>query len=148
MVCDTTDFMYPLLADVYYPIVSQSAYGDINKKWVLDKTVACSFVVGGRKNKPQVGADVELVQENLLLGRTRCDIRFSSSENRNSITNVLVTNIRDVNGNPIYVETSGIRDGKSTLFEVATNDPMVGPFGSTEFYRVLLRRSENQGADV
>jgi hypothetical protein len=32
--------MFPLLADIYYPIVSQTAYGDVNKHWVLDRSVA------------------------------------------------------------------------------------------------------------
>ena len=138
MSCDQTDSIFPLIADIYYPIVSQSAYGDLNKKWVIDKTVACSFTPSGRKGTPQVSADIELVQNDLLLGRTRCDLRISSMSDKNSITNVLITNIRDVNGNYIYMETSGIRNGKPTLFEVASNEPIVGPFGSTEYYRVLI----------
>lgn len=148
MACDTNDFMYPLLADVYYPIVGQSAYGDINKKWVLDKTVACNFSPAGRKSKPGVQPAIELVMDDILLGRTRCDIRFSENGTADSITNVLITNIRDIQGNSIYNETSGIRKGKTTLFEIASNDPIVGPFGSIEYWRVLIRRSENQGADV
>jgi hypothetical protein len=148
MSCDTTDFMYPIVADIYYPIVSQSAYGDLNKKWVLDKSVACAFAPGSRKTTPQVNAAVELMQDNILLGRTRCDIRISSSSDKNAITNVLITNIRDKDGNFIYVETSGIRAGRPTLFEVASNQPIVGPFGNTDYFRVLIRRSENQGADL
>lgn len=148
MSCDTTDFIFPLIADVYYPIVTQSAYGDLNKKWVIDKSVACSFTPSGRKGKAQVNADIELVQNSILLGRTRCDLRISSMTDKNAITNVLITNIRDADGNFIYLETSGIRNGKPTLFEVASNDPIVGPFGRTEYYRVLIRRSENQGADI
>ena len=148
MSCDTTDFIYPLIADVYYPMVTQSAYGDLSKKWVIDKAVACSFTPAGRKSTPQVNAAIELVQDNILLGRTRCDIRISSQTDKNSITNVLITNIRDADGNQIYMETSGIRNGKPTLFEVASNEPIVGPFGHTEYYRVLIRRSENQGADI
>jgi hypothetical protein len=148
MACDTTDFMYPLLADVYYPIVKQSAYGDVNKTWVLNKTVACNFYHVGNKNKPGVPANVELMLDDMLVGRTRCDIRISSEDDQNAITNVLITNIRDINGNSIYNETSGIRKGKTTLFEVAGNDPTVGPFGSVEYWKVMIRRSENQGVDV
>jgi len=66
----------------------------------------------------------------------------------NAITNVIVTNIKDKNCNPIYLETSGIRNGKSTIFEIATQEPFVGPFGNVEYYKVILRRSENQAADV
>jgi hypothetical protein len=148
MNCEDTDLVFPLTADIYYPIVSQSAYGDINKKWVLDRTVACFFAPGSRKSTPEVTADIELIQDNLLIGRARKDIRFSKDGLQNAITNVLITNIKDGYGNELYKETSGVRQGKSTIFEVASNEPIVGPFKNIEFWRVLIRRSENQGADV
>ena len=40
--CDTTDFMYPMLADIYYPIIKQSEYGKAIKEWIFDRTVACN----------------------------------------------------------------------------------------------------------
>ena len=83
-----------------------------------------------------------------MLGRAKTDIRFSTNKNQNSITNVIVTNIKDKDLNEIYVETAGPRAGKSTLFEVATVEPFTGPFGSVEYYRIVLRRSENQAADL
>jgi hypothetical protein len=46
------------------------------------------------------------------------------------------------------METSGPRAGKSTIFEIATNEPFVNPFGNVEYYKLILRRSENQGAEV
>jgi hypothetical protein len=146
--CESTDFAYPLLADVYYPIVGQSAYGDINKKWVHDKTVACSFTVGGRKNKQQIPSGVELLIDDLLIGRTKSDIRYATDGTPYAITNVLVTNIRDISGNSIYNETSGPRNGKTTLFEIKTTEPIVGPFASVEYHKVVIKRSENQGADI
>jgi hypothetical protein len=83
-----------------------------------------------------------------MLGRAKTDIRFSTNKDQNSITNVIVTNRRDKTLNEIYVETAGPRAGKSTLFEVATVEPFTGPFGSVEYYRIVLRRSENQAADL
>lgn len=148
MACDTTDFVYPLIADIYYAITKQSAYGDVNRHWVLDRTVACNFNPTGSKNKPGLPANVELMLDDVLVGRTRCDIRISSMEDQNALTNILVTNIRDINGNSVYNETSGIRKGKTTLFEIAGNEPIVGPFGSMEYWKVLIRRSENQGIDI
>lgn len=146
--CETTDFMYPLLVDVYYPIVSQSAYGDVNKQWILDKTIACSFTPASRSNKPQLAANVELFQDDVLIGRVRKDIRIGSDGSNNSLTNIVLTNVRNFNSDSIYMETSGIRQGKTTLFEVAGAEPIVGPFGSVEYWRVIIRRSENQGNDV
>jgi hypothetical protein len=34
------------------------------------------------------------------------------------------------------------------LFEIATYEPFVGPFGVVESYNVIIRRSENQTGDV
>lgn len=146
--CETTDFTFPILADIYYPIVEQTALGSIKKQWVHDKTLACSFTTAGSAMAEDVKPNVNITKELILSGRIRSDIRVSSSDSRNAITNILITNIRDVNGKEIYVETSGPRSGKSTLFEVATNEPFINPFGSIEYYKVVLRRSENQGTDV
>ncbi len=146
--CETTDFIYPLLADVYYPVVEQMAYGNVSKQWILDKTVACSFSSGGAANKEEVKPNVNITKEVILVGRTRKDIRFSKQGNRNAITNVIITNIRDAAGNQIYLETSGPRAGKSTIFEIASQDPTLGPFGSVEYYKLVIRRSENQAVDV
>ena len=84
----------------------------------------------------------------LLLGRVRTDPRISSLEEKQSINNVIITNIRDKNCNEIYIETSGPRAGKSTIFEIATSNPFVGPFGNVEYYQLVIRRSENQAVDV
>lgn len=148
VICETPDFMFPMLADIYYPIVEQGAYGNVTKNWVLDKTIACQFNAAGTANKEELRPEVKLLQDTALVGRVKSDFRFSSEEQRNALTNILVTNIRDKNGNVIYLETSGSRAGQTTLFEVATFDPFVGPFGNVEFYRVILRRSENQGIDL
>ena len=59
-----------------------------------------------------------------------------------------MSNIRDSSGNAIHLETSGPRAGKSTIFEIATQEPFVGPFGGIEYYKLVLRRSENQAADI
>ena len=148
MQCELTDFMYPLLADVYYPIVEQGAYGNVIKTWVLNKTVACNFSSGGAAFKEEVRPNVNITQDSILLGRVKTDIRVSESEDKNAITNVLITNIRDRWESPIYLETSGPRAGRSTLYEIATNEPTLGPFGSVEYYKLTVRRSENQASDI
>lgn len=143
-----TDFIYPLLADVYYPIVQQGGYGNIKKQWVLDKTIACSFSAGGSANKEDVKPNVNITLDSILIGRTKNDIRISNGQVANAITNVIITNIRDASCTPVYVETAGPRAGKSTIFEIATQEPTLGGFGSVEYYKLVIRRSENQAADV
>jgi len=149
MACgDKTDFIFPMEADVYHPIVEQGALGNVKKTWVLDRTIACSLAPAGTAWKEEVKPNVNITQDGLLMGRVKEDIRFSSREAANAITNVIITNIRDKNCNPLYVETSGPRAGKSTIFEIATNEPFAGPFGNVEYFKIVVRRSENQAADV
>lgn len=148
MSCNSTDFLFPLCAEVFYPIVEQGAYGDLKKTWMLDKTVSCSFSDGSNAMKEEVKPNIAITQEKILVGRVKQDIRIASRDGKNAINNVLITNIKDQNGNMVYTETAGPRAGKSTLFEVASQEPFVGPFGGIEYYKVVIRRSENQAGDL
>jgi len=145
--CESTDFVYPMLCDVYYPIVAQNVYGQIKKDWVYNKTIATNATPVGSLQEDEVRPQFLLQFENLLLGRARSDIRISDSGNENSITNVLVTNIRTASGELIYRETSGERAGRGTIYEVASQEPMMGPFGTIDYYKLVLRRTENQGVN-
>ena len=147
MICETTDFIYPMLADVYYPGIAQGEFGAISKTWIQDRTIAGNFSAAGTKNKEELLPNVNITQDKLLVGRIRTDIRFSSMDDGKALTNVVITNIRDRNGNQIYRETVGPRAGKSTIFEIATQDPQIGAFGKVEYYKLVLRRSDNQAAD-
>ena len=148
MLCEVTDFLYPLKADVYYPIVEQGAYGNLTKRWVLDRTIGCNFSPAGSAGAEEVKPNAKINIETMLLGRTKTDLRISSRESRESIVNVIITNIRTANDYPIYLETAGPRSGKSTIFEIASNEPIVGPFGDIEYYKLVVRRSENQATDL
>lgn len=147
MICETTDFAYPLLADIYYPIVETGAYGNTKKTWVMDRTVACFFNLVGRDTKEDINAENKLEIDNMLTGRVRNNIATSSNDSY-ALTNIIVTNIRDRSNTSIYLEPAGVRKGNSTIFEIASLNPVVGPFGTVEYYKVLLRRSENQAADL
>ena len=147
-ICETPDFIFPMQADVFHPIVEQGPYGNIKKQWILDRTVVCNLTPAGSAFGEDVKPNVNITQELILMGRTRTDVRISTQESQNSITNVIITNIKDKFGVPVYVETSGPRAGKSTIFEIATNEPYLGPFGSVEHYNLVVRRSENQGVDL
>lgn len=145
--CETTDFIYPMLCDVYYPITAQNVYGQIKKDWVYNKTVATNATPVGSLQEDEVRPQFLLQFENLLLGRVRSDIRVSDNGDENSITNILVTNIRTAAGELIYRETSGERTGKGTIYEIASQEPIMGPFGRVEYFKIVLRRTENQGVD-
>jgi hypothetical protein len=149
MLKEVGDYRFPLYADVYQAIVTQSeGYGVVSKQWVLNKTISCFFGPAGRKYEQDVVPNPNIKINETLIGRTRSDIRISEQSDEYSIGNIIITNIRDKEGNELYLETSGPRKGMSTLFEVATNIPTLGIFEKLEFYRLLLRRSDNQAADL
>lgn len=148
MQCEGKDFMFPMQVDVFYPIVEQGAYGNVKKQWMLNKTIACHFTTAGLKAKEEIIPNVNITQDTMLIGRVKSDIRVSNLDSGTSLTNVVLTNIQDRNCNSIYMETSGVRAGKPTIFEVASQEPFVGPFGSVEYYKLVLRRSENQAVDI
>jgi hypothetical protein len=90
-----------------------------------------------------------MTQNSLLICRIKSDLRVSKNANESSLTNILVTNIKDSDGAQIYMETAGPRAGLATIFEVATQEPQIDPFGgAVQYYKVVLRRSESQVADV
>lgn len=146
--CESTDFVYPLLADIFYPIVEQGPYGNVKKQWILDRSVACFVGPAGTAGKEEIKPNANITIDRTLIGRTRSDILSSERAANYSMTNVIVANIRDKNGAMVYNETAGVRSGKSTIFEIASFEPIVGPFGSVEYYKIILARSENQAADI
>ncbi len=146
--CNTTDFMYPLKADVYYPVVEQGAYGNVQKTWVVDRTIVCNFAPAGTAWGEEVKPNPLINIDSILLGRVVDDLRISSLDAKDSITNIILTNIRTRNDQPIYVETAGTRAGRSTIFEIASSEPILNPFGDIEYYKVVIRRSENQATDL
>lgn len=148
MDCNNTDFMYPMCAEVYTPETNQGAYGNVSKQWMLDRKIACSFTPAGTAFKEEVSPNIDLTKDTILIGRAKKDLRISELDKLNAITNVIVTNIKDKAGNIIYLETSGARSGQSTIFEIATIQPFMDPFGSIDHYKIVLRRSENQGVSV
>ena len=113
VICETPDYLFPMLADIYYPIVEQGAYGNVKKSWVLDKSVACQFNKAGTANKQEIKPEAKLLLDSALVGRVKTDIRFSSEEEGHSLTNIVITNVRDKNSNVVYLETSGPRSGKA-----------------------------------
>ena len=145
--CEDTDFMYPMKADVYYPIVEQGAYGNVQKTWVFNRTIICNFSKDGTVDE-EVKPNVNITLKKVLMGRTKKDIRFSQENNADAITNVVITNIRTRTDVPLYRETSGVRAGKSTIYEIESQSTIIGPFGDPDYYALAIRRSENQASDI
>lgn len=142
--CEATDFIYPMKADVYYPIITQNNYGQANKEWVFDKTIVCNATTVGGAGDVELKPDIFLQYDGKLIARSKTDIRTSSNNVENAITNILVTNIRSASELVIYKETAGPRTGRGTIYELGTFEPFVGPFGDIEYYKMLWRRTENQ----
>lgn len=141
------DFLYPMKADIYYPIITQNQYGQANKNWVFDRTVACNATPVGGAGSEEIKPEVFLQYKDKLVSRTRGDIRFSSNNDQYADTNILITNIRSATDLLIYKETAGPRAGRGTIYEIGTLEPFFGPFGNIEYYKMLWRRSENQDVD-
>lgn len=142
--CEATDFIYPMKADIYYPIITQNNYGQANKEWVFDRTVVCNATTVGGAGDVELKPDVFLQYDGKLVARSKSDIRVSSNMSDNAISNILITNIRSASDVTIYRETAGPRSGRGTIYEVGTLEPFVGPFGEIEYYKMLWRRTENQ----
>jgi hypothetical protein len=141
---DTTDFVYPMLADVYYPIITQGPFGEIKKEWVFDRTISCNATSVGGAGSEQIKPDMFLQYEDKLVVRSRGDLRIKSNQSQEATTNILITNIRLSHGQLIYKETAGPRAGKGTIYEIGTLDPFTGPFNNIEYYKMLWRRTESQ----
>ena len=146
MICEPNDFLHPMCADVYYSITTQGSFGEIKKEWLLDRTIACNAAPFGRKGLEELDPKMVTQLNNKLNARSLTDLRTSSLEKSYGITDILVTNIRDKHENLIYKETSGIRAGKGTIYEIATVQPFVGPFGNVESYQMVWRRTDSQAS--
>jgi hypothetical protein len=142
--CDTTDFMFPMLADVYYAIISQDEYGKAVKEWVFDRTIACNAQPVTTRLQEELAPEVFLQLDGKLKTRSKVDVRTSTKGENNNLTNILIENVRFPGDKLIYRETAGVRSGRGTIFEISTLEPFVGGLQTVEFYYMLWRRSENQ----
>lgn len=144
MLCDSPDIIFPMKADIYFPIITQGEYGQPKKDWVFDRTITCNAASVGGAGEEVVKPESFLQYKDKLIARTKNDPRISTNQSTNAVTNILITNIRTADDMVIYKETAGVRAGRATIYEVATVEPYIGPFGSTEFFKMLWRRAENQ----
>jgi hypothetical protein len=131
-------------ADIYHPLIKQTQYGQATKDWIYDRTIVCNATSVGGAGTEDLKPETFLQYENKLIARVKADPRTSSTSADNAISNILITNIRLEDDTLLYKETAGPRSGRGTIYEVATVEPFTGPFQSIEYYKVVLRRTENQ----
>lgn len=144
--CESTDLYFPMTAEIYYPIISQGTYGEVKKEWVFDRKVAVNIMPFSKRGTGEITPAVFLQYKDMLIGRTKNDLRITSNNNSEALTNILITNILSSSGEIIYKETAGPRSGRGTIYELASYDPHYAPYGEIDYYSFTIRRSENQAA--
>lgn len=131
--------------DIYYSTESQDKFGKEIKDWCLNKTVLGYAEILGAVDKDGLKAGQFFEYLDKLIGRTKEDPRVSIEGINYPITNILITNIRDAKtGQEFYKESSGEREGESTLYEVMAVEPYVNPWNQIEYYKILFNRSDRQ----
>ena len=144
-----TSLLFPMQCDVYYASESQDSYGKINKRWVLDATLPCSFyTLNDMSNNDNFDFDDKKFYrlETMLVGRTKSDIRVASDGRFYAATHILVSNIRAAgcDDTPFFVETNGGYESTPTIYETKMIQPYIGPYNNIEYYKIQLERSGTQ----
>lgn len=145
------DIYFPMIANLYYGEETQNSFGQIELSWVKNREVRCSSIssMTGRTMGAELTPDQFIDYNNLLYFRTNEDIRVNlQDQNDNNpetqpLNLILVSNIKDDNGVVIYRDYN-----KPTIYEVATVVPSFTEFQRINYFRVFLRRSQDQGLDL
>ena len=93
-----SDLMYPMTADIYYSTAEQSSFGEMVNTWSFDRVINCSAI----KERPDSAIANAISSEKFieysykLDFRTADEILKSSDDISYSITEILITNIKDV----------------------------------------------------
>jgi hypothetical protein len=147
------DILYPMTADIYYAIETQSEYGNMTRTWQFDRTVNCSAITAtsGVLDGELKVKDKFFDYNSSLFFRTNEDIRKSSSGKYYPINATAVTNMRDPNGDPVWINAENLKTKAETVktkYEIKTIVPSFDMFHNIGMYRVFLTRSANQKWDV
>jgi len=141
MKCLSAHPLFNMNFDIYYAKKNQNKYGEQVKKWRLDQTLRGFAETVDSEDKSKTFFEYK----GKLVGRTIKDPRISVEGFQYPITDILITDIRDVKSSQqFYVETFGERQGKSTLYEISAIEPHVDPFNRIEYWRLFLNRIDAQ----
>jgi hypothetical protein len=137
------NIIYPMTAEVYYAETKQNDFGTMEKTWVFDRHVMCS-AISALADKTMSG---ELRSNNAFFSynsdmafRTNQDIQRKKNGTYYPITEILLTNFQDPQGNYVWTENEDIK----TQYEVQSFVPSYDAFHSVDFYRGYLTRSQKQ----
>ncbi len=140
-----SDLLFSMSMDFYYASEQQNKYGQEEKIWEFDQTLAGYAEILGAVDKEALKTGKFFEYNDKLIGRTKVDPRVSINGIYYPITSILVTNIRDKKTcQPYYIEAAGEREGKSTIYEVFAIEPYVNPWNEIEYWKILLNRSDTQ----
>jgi hypothetical protein len=127
--------------DIYYAKKHQNKYGEQEKDWRLDQTLRGFAEIVQSEDKSKMFFEYK----GKLLARTQVDPRISIEGFKHPITDILITDIRDVKTcEQFYTEAFGERGGKSTLYEISAIEPHVDPFNKIEYWKLMLNRMDAQ----
>lgn len=133
-----------MTADIYYSVQSQTDLGEVTRSWVKDRTIMCSAI----KDRPDSNMYSTVTTQKFIEVdpkvnlRTKEDILLSSAGGSYRLTEVLITNIKDPQGTIIWKEAVNV----PTEFEIDNVEPIYNEYHNLDAYRVLLCRSDEQGA--
>lgn len=145
MVSCCNDILFSMKMDVYYSTTSQDKFNKEIKEWSLDKTMVGYAEVLGAVDSDGLTAGQFFEYKDKLIGRTKEDPRISVDGIMHPITDIVITNIRDRNSETqFYLESSGVRSGQSTIYELFSVEPYVNPWNIIEYYKILFNRSDIQ----
>lgn len=141
--------LYPMSADIYYAQEEQAQYGNVVKRWMFDRTINCSAInasSGNLQDELRV-KDRSIVYTSDIFFRTNQDIRKMSNNKYYPIGAIAITNLRDANGDPAWINTENLKTKAETVktkYEIKTVIPRFDMFHNVGMYAVYLTRSPNQ----
>lgn len=136
---DLIQSVLPMKLDVYRQTDTQNVdTGAIVKEWLYYKTVDC-HAKGVISNSATTRSSDKQIFNNKYINDQIIQVRTYDR----ITTREKVTNIRDMQGNYIWVELNFPSD-TPTVFEVMGTTPITDPFGRVIGYNSSLKRSENQ----
>ena len=136
------ELFYPMTADIYYATKEQNDFGEIIKTWEKDRSVNCSAIKQNPNSRTPnyVNPSTNLEYDIVINFRTNEDIQISSQDEDYKVTDILITNIKDANGNVIWKEDRN----SPTVFEIRAIEPMMDILSNIMGYRIHCVRTETQ----